>query len=164
MTSEEFEAAYQRAQSNYQKAIELMNSDSPFMKALPEKLDSTKQKLKNRASEISVCKVGAEGMQRVMLYRDFITRLSALNTAFANYFQESPGLWKRFNELLDIYGKLCTVNEHFPTTAITAIEWVTQLEETSMKLLQSYREINNRIVPLRQQYHQLMQQAQPYLN
>ncbi len=164
MTSEEFEAAYQRAQSNYQKAIELMNSDSPFMKALPGNLDSSKQKMKNLANEISVCKVGAQGVQRIMLYKDFIARFNTLNTGIANYFQESSGLWKRFQELLDVYSKHCTLNEHFPTNAVGAKEWVTQLEETSVELLQSYREINNRIAPLRQQYHQLMQQAQPYLN
>lgn len=164
MTREEFEAAFRRAESNYQKVMELMNTDSPFIEALPEKIQALSKKMRQMVAEIDRCKVGPEATQRVLLFKDLVRGFDALYTHTLTFFEETAPLWVHNKELVELYGKHSQPGSHRPTTQQGATEWVTQLNETATALLENYRQLHARIITLRQQYNQLMQQAQPYLN
>ena len=164
MTREELDAAYELAQSNYQQAIELMNADAPFMKALPERIQAIGKKMRQMVAEIDYCKSRPEATQRVLLLKDLVRGFDALSAELRNFFDETPQLWMRNKELMDTYNKHSHPGSNVPHTQQGASEWATQLHETATALLENYRELNARIAPLRQHYNQLMQQAQPYLN
>ena len=115
-------------------------------------------------AELANCKTGPEAMQRVLLFKDLVTGFDTLYANLLTFFDETTPLWVHNKELLELYAKHSQPGNHLPTTQQGASEWVTQLNETTTVLLSNYRQLNARIVPLRQSYNRLMQQAQPYLN
>jgi hypothetical protein len=164
MTREELDAAYELAQSNYQQAIELMNADELFMKALPDKLDVLINKGKALHKEATSCRSVSASRQRLAQLSILLDRISEFNAGARAFIEESFELRVRSKELIAKYNTHSGQRKSNLTTGSYASEWVTQLNETATALLETTRQFNSRLAQIRQHYNLVVQQAQPYLN